>query len=120
VETILCDAIDLADRYTASGLERIAPLQEIFREEDDGFSLTVGTDPTYVKLGKGPYKTKLTRLSTLLARLMRERQRPGQIFFDNEIRPDRITVKFKEKQTEEGNASLEASALESKKIMSKI
>ncbi len=120
VETVLCDAIDLANRYTASGLDRIAPLQEIYREEDDGFSLMIGKDPAYVKFGKGPYKTKLTRLAALISRLSSERKRPAQIFFDNEIRPDRITVKLKEKQAEEGNAGLVISAYESKKMMSKI
>jgi cell division protein FtsQ len=120
VEAVLCDTIDLADRYAASGLERISPLQEIYREEDDGFSLTVGKDPAYVKLGKGPYKTKLIRLNMLLRRLSLEQKRPGQIFFDNEIRPDRITVKLKEMQTEEGNADIIGSEDESKKIMSKI
>ncbi len=96
VENVLCDAIDLADRYAASGLERTAPLQEIYREPDMGFSMTVGEDPIYIKFGKGPYKKKITRLGELLSRFAQEKQRPEQIFFDNEIRPDRITVKMKQ------------------------
>lgn len=120
VEGVLCDAIDLAARYAAMGLERSAPLQEIYREPDMGFSLTVGEDPIYIKFGRGPYKQKLTRLSALLKRLAQENKRPGQIFFDNEIRPDRITVKLKREKTDDGVDDGIIQPNETKKIVSKI
>lgn len=120
VEARLCDAIDLADRYAATGLERTQPLQEIFREPNNGFSLTVGEDPVYVKFGKGPYKAKLARLAALLNRLTSENKRPEQIFFDNEIRPDRITVKLKGDLLTDKNGHEENLPKEAKKIVSKI
>lgn len=88
-------ALSLAKRYRAAGLERLAPLSEIYREVDGGFSLTVGEDPFYVRFGKGPYRIKLARLGSLMRRMRRDSQRPAMIFFDNEVRPDRVTVKTK-------------------------
>ena len=119
-EAVLCDAIDLADRYAREGLDRSAPLQEIFREPDGGFSLTVGEDPVYVKFGRGPYKGKLKRLGALLRRLSGENKRAAQVFFDNEIRPDRITVKLKPSRFESKGGNVSIAPDDSKKIVSKI
>jgi hypothetical protein len=97
VQTAATDAIALARRYRAQGLERVAPLAEIHAEVDGGFSLTIGTDPFYVRFGRGPYRQKLTRLADLLRRLRTDGERPAIIFFDNEIRPDRVSVKLKKR-----------------------
>jgi hypothetical protein len=120
VEDTIRDAIDLADRYRASGLDRLAPLAEVHSEPDGGFSLTVGDDPTYVRFGKGPYRNKLSRLSTLLSRLARDRAKPEVIYFDNEIRPDRITVKLKKGEETVSQSIPGAPDSESKKRVSKI
>ena len=119
-EAVLCDAIDLADRYARQGLERIAPLQEIFREPDGGFSLTVGEDSVYVKFGRGPFKDKLNRLGALLRRLSSENKRAAQVFFDNVIRPDRITVKLKPTYSEPESGAVSITTDDAKKIVSKI
>ncbi|MCU0663190.1 MAG: FtsQ-type POTRA domain-containing protein [Myxococcota bacterium] len=50
----LRDALDLARRYRKTSLEQTAPLCEVHRESDGGFSLVVGESGVYVKLGKGP------------------------------------------------------------------
>jgi cell division protein FtsQ len=89
------DAIALARRYRAAGIERRAPLHEIHHEVDGSFSLTIGEDPFYVRFGKGPYRKKLRRLAELLVQIERDKQRPAVVFFDNEVRPDRVTVKVK-------------------------
>jgi len=89
------DAIALARRYRSTGIERRAPLHEIHREVGGSFSLTIGEDAFYVKFGKGPYRKKLRRLSSLLTQIERDGQRPAMVFFDNEVRPDRVTVKVK-------------------------
>jgi len=60
------------------------------------FSLTVGDDPFYVRLGSSPYRVKLERLSRLLSRLQKSDRRPSVVYFDNEKRPDRVTVKLKD------------------------
>ena len=96
---VVKSAISLARRYRSSGLERTAPLSEIHWEVDGGFSMTVGKDPFYIRFGKGPYRAKLKRLATLLARMRRDGERPAMVFFDNEVRPDRVTVKVKPRST---------------------
>lgn len=95
VREITRTAISLARRYRAAGLESIAPISEIHQEVDGGFSLTIGEDPFYVRFGKGPFRRKLARLATLLKQVKKDGQRPAMIFFDNEVRPDRVTVKTK-------------------------
>jgi cell division protein FtsQ len=99
------DAIDLAARYRTSGLERRAPLAEIHHEEDGDFSLVVmDTEPVYVKFGGGPYRKKIKRLAALLHRLRRDGHSPSMIYFDNEIRPNRITVKLRTKENQTTNS----------------
>lgn len=89
------DAIHLAKRYRELGLERKAPLAEIHCEVEGGFSFATKQDPFYVRFGTGPYREKLSRLKLLLSRLSRDGKRPAMIYFDNEVRPDRVTVKVK-------------------------
>lgn len=89
------DALDFAHRYREAGIEKTAPLHELHCEADGGFSLTAGGDPFYVEFGQGPYRLKLKRLGVLLGRMRREGHRPLHIYFDNELRPSRITVKTK-------------------------
>ena len=96
------DAIALGRRYRSSTLERIAPLAEIHHEVDGGISITVGEDPFYVRLGRGPYRVKLKRLETLLGRMKRDGDSPAIVYFDNEIRPDRVTVRLKSSHLDEG------------------
>ncbi|MBN2718611.1 MAG: FtsQ-type POTRA domain-containing protein [Deltaproteobacteria bacterium] len=91
----ILDAISLRDRYLEAGNGRYATLYEIHREIDGGFSLTVGKKPFYVKLGKPPYRTKLKRMAQLFRRIGKSGRQPLIVYFDNEKRPDRVTVKFK-------------------------
>jgi cell division protein FtsQ len=94
-QQIILDAISLRNRYDAVGNHRYAKLYEIHREIDGGFSLTVGKSPFYVKLGKPPYREKLNRIAQLFAKLSKGSREPLIVYFDNEKRPDRVTVKFK-------------------------
>ena len=107
---VVTSAISLARRYRSSGLERTAPLSEIHWEVDGGFSMTVGKDPFYVRFGKGPYRAKLKRLATLLARMKRDGERPAMVFFDNEVRPDRVTVKVKPRSIQKDPAGVQVSS----------
>lgn len=115
------DAIHLAKRYRQVGLERTAPLSEIHCEVDGGFSFATKQDSFYVRFGLGPYRDKLSRLKVLLNRLSRDGKRPAMIFFDNRVRPDRVTVKLKapEKWNSKGiKSSMKTSTAE--KSVSKI
>jgi len=106
-QTSIDDAIALARRYRAQGLERVAPIAEVHAEVDGGFSLTAGVDPFYIRFGKGPYRQKLTRLADLLRRLRADGEKPAVIYFDNEIRPDRVTVKLKKRPQDPDSGDVE-------------
>lgn len=114
------DAISLARRYRAAGIERRAPLAEIHREIDGSFSLTIGDDPFYVRFGKGPYRKKLKRLAALLVQISRDGERPAMVFFDNEVRPDRVTVKVKPKDTTPAAEVVDGTLAQDKKTSPKI
>ncbi len=109
---VVKSAISLARRYRSSGLQRTAPLSEIHWEADGGFSMTVGRDPFYIRFGKGPYRAKLKRLSTLLSKMRRDGERPAMVFFDNEVRPDRVTVKVKPRSVQAERAGVLVSSVD--------
>lgn len=100
VQKVILDAISLRERYVTQGNQRYAKLYEIHREIDGGFSLTVGDDSFYVKLGEPPYRVKLTRLAKLFRKIGKQGKRPQMVYFDNEKRPDRVTVKFAAKNAD--------------------
>jgi cell division protein FtsQ len=114
------DAISLARRFRAAGIDRVAPLSEIHREVDGSFSMTIGDDPFYVRFGKGPFRQKLKRLAALLRQIKRDGKRPAMVFFDNEVRPDRVTVKVKPPVDGESSGNVEISTIDSQKNPPKI
>jgi len=121
IQAKIRDAIHLAKRYRQVGLERKAPLAEIHCEVNGGFSFATKNDPFYVRFGLGPYRGKLSRLKLLLSRLSRDGKRPAMIFFDNKVRPDRVTVKLKSsasRREDRAKSSMKTSAAE--KSVSKI
>ena len=95
-ETIV-DALSLSKRIRNAGIERFAPLAEIHRDSDGSLSIAFGKDGFYVKFGRPPYRRKIERLKQLLTRLKRDGDAPKIIFLDNEVRPDRVTVRYKDK-----------------------
>jgi len=94
--SIVLEAVALLSDYRGAGLWRDEPIGELHVESDDGLSLYVGEDATYVRLGHGPFRPKLTRLSTVLGELGRRGARAEYVYLDNERRPDRVTVRVRE------------------------
>jgi cell division protein FtsQ len=88
-------AVALLRDYEDAGMIRKYPLSEIHVEADGSLSLYVGGDPTYVRLGKAPFRTKLTRLREVFAQLGREKTSAAYVYLDSEKRPDRVTVKLR-------------------------
>jgi cell division protein FtsQ len=107
VQSDIDDAIALTRQYRAAGLDRVAPLAEVHSEIDGGFSLTVGSEPFYVRFGKGPYRQKIDRLASLMRRLRADGEKPEVVYFDNEIRPDRVTVKMRPRPGESAEGAVE-------------
>lgn len=92
---ILVDAVALMHEYKNSGLWQRNPLGEIHIEPNDGYSLYVGEDLTYVRLGAKPFEQKLLRMKKVFERLEREHARAEYVYLDNEQRPDRVAVRLR-------------------------
>jgi hypothetical protein len=55
----------------------------------------VGGNPTYVRLGRAPFRSKLTRLREVFSQLRTQRTDAAYVYLDNEKRPDRVTVRLR-------------------------
>ncbi len=105
--SVLLEAVALLSDYRGAGLWAREPIGELHVERDDGLSLYVGDDATYVRLGHGPFRAKLRRLRTVLDQLAARSARAAYVYLDNDRRPDRVTVRVRE--PEEGSrAALDA------------
>lgn len=93
--TTLLQAVAFLKEYAESGLPRRETISEIHVEADDTLSAYVGSDGTYVRLGKAPFRTKLRRLREVFGQLATQHARARYVYLDNERRPDRITVKLR-------------------------
>jgi len=93
--SVLLEAVALLHDYRGAGLWRREPIAELHVERDDGLSLYVGADATYVRLGHGPFRAKLRRLRTVLDELGERGARALYVYLDNERRPDRVTVRVR-------------------------
>ncbi|MCB9597966.1 MAG: FtsQ-type POTRA domain-containing protein [Sandaracinaceae bacterium] len=94
--SILLEAVALLHDYRGAGLARREPIGEVHVERDDGLSLYIGGDATYVRLGHGPFREKLGRLRTVLDELGGRGARAEYVYLDNERRPDRVTVRVRD------------------------
>lgn len=94
--SILLEAVALLSDYRGAGLSRREPIGELHVERDDGLSLYIGADATYVRLGHGPFREKLGRLRTVLDELGGRGARAEYVYLDNPRRPDRVTVRVRD------------------------
>ena len=110
--SILLEAVALLHDYRGAGLARREPIGEMHVERDDGLSLYIGDDATYVRLGHGPFREKLGRLRTVLDELTARGARAAYVYLDNERRPDRVTVRVRDdlEQAALDDSAAEASA----------
>lgn len=94
--SVLLEAVALLHDYRGAGLWSREPIGELHVERDDGLSLYLGEDATYVRLGHGPFREKLRRLRTVMDELGERGARAAYVYLDNERRPDRVTVRVRE------------------------
>ena len=94
--SILLEVVALLHDYRGANLSQQEPIGEVHVERDDGLSLYVGDDATYVRLGHGPFREKLVRLRTVLEELRQRGARAVYVYLDNERRPDRVTVRVRD------------------------
>ncbi len=92
---VVSAAVQLLRTYRESGLSQRQPIGEIHLEPNDGFSLYLGEDLTYVRLGVPPFPEKLVRMKRVFERLEREHARAEYVYLDNEQRPERVVVRLR-------------------------
>ena len=92
---LLTTIVALISEYDTAGLSARAELGEIHVEPTDELTVFVGEEAMEVRLGEGPYRRKLQRLSRVLDELRREEARAAYVFLDNVRRPDRVTVRLR-------------------------
>lgn len=92
--SLLIETVALMHDYRMAGLWRREPIGEIHVGRADDVTLYVGEDGLEVRLGRGPFLTKLRRLRRVLDRLGEERAL--YVYLDNVRRPDRVTVRLRE------------------------
>lgn len=92
--SLLVETVALMHDYRMAGLWRREPIGEIHVGRADDVTLYVGEDGLEVRLGRGPFLTKLRRLRRVLDRLGEERAL--YVYLDNVRRPDRVTVRLRE------------------------
>ncbi|MFW6050308.1 MAG: cell division protein FtsQ/DivIB [Myxococcota bacterium] len=93
--SLLIEVVALMHDYRSAGLWRREPIGEVFVEPDDGLTLYIGDDATVVRLGHGPYRTKLAKLRRVVDRLQGKDRRAAHVYLDNVRRPDRVTVRLR-------------------------
>lgn len=85
------DALALLADLDAATVGRALRVEEVHREITGELSLMVG--PTYVWLGRGPYRAKLTRLRVVLAELRRRGLDATEVHLESDRHPERVTVR---------------------------
>lgn len=93
--SLLISAVALLHDYRDVGLWRREPIAEIHVEHSENFSLYVGEQATFVRLGQRPFRKKLRRFRKVLDRLAHEKAAAEYVYLDNVRRPDRVTVRLK-------------------------
>lgn len=94
-QRLLKEAVALLSEYRSAGLYTRLPIGEIHVEPGGAFSLYVGDTLTHVRLGAPPFAQKLKRMKKVFERLDRERTSAEYVYLDNELRPDRVTVRLR-------------------------
>ena len=80
----------MAGRST-SELGSSSRLQEVHREPTGDLSVMLGG--TYIWLGRGPYRSKLSRLRVVLGELRRHGLEASEVHLESDRHPERVTVR---------------------------
>lgn len=95
LSSALLSAVALLHDYQDAGLLRRETISEVHVENDGSLSLYLGSDATYVRLGKPPFRQKLERLREVMARLAQDKARAAYVYLDNQRRLDRVTARLR-------------------------
>jgi cell division protein FtsQ len=95
LSSALLSAVALLHDYQDAGLLRRESVSEVHMESDGSLSLYLGSDATYVRLGKPPFRQKLERLREVMVRLAQDKARAAYVYLDNQRRLDRVTARLR-------------------------
>ena len=85
------DALALMGDLESAQLGSSARLQEVHRDETGDLSVMIGG--TYIWLGRGPYRSKLSRLRVVLNELHRHGLEASEVHLESDRHPERVTVR---------------------------
>lgn len=85
------DALALVADLASVRVGRALHLSEVHREPNGDLSMVL--DGTYVWLGSGPYRAKLTRLRVVLAELRHRGLDATEVHLETDRHPERVTVR---------------------------
>lgn len=85
------DALALIGDLESAQLGSASRLQEVHHDDTGDLSVMLGG--TYVWLGRGPYRSKLSRLRVVLGELRRRGLEPSEVHLESDRHPERVTVR---------------------------
>jgi cell division protein FtsQ len=85
------DALALMGDLESAQLGPAARLQEVHRDETGDLSVMIGG--TYIWLGRGPYRSKLSRLRVVFGELRRHGLEASEVHLESDRHPERVTVR---------------------------
>ncbi len=92
-EALFREALRASEAFRQSGLERRAALSQIDVDREDGVTLFLGSGALAVKLGRGEYEAKFTKLGAILAELDRRGERAEIVRLESRgSTPGRVAV----------------------------
>jgi cell division protein FtsQ len=85
------DALALMGDLESAQLGSGPRLQEVHRDETGDLSVMLGG--TYIWLGRGPYRSKLSRLRVVFGELRRHNLEASEVHLESDRHPERVTVR---------------------------
>ncbi|HEY3592930.1 MAG TPA: FtsQ-type POTRA domain-containing protein [Polyangiaceae bacterium] len=86
-------ALDVAAEYDRTSLAKSLPVQEVHVDDDGSLTLSVGSDPIELRLGRGSFRRRFDQASRVLQELRNRGKSADVVFLDNEAHPERVVVR---------------------------
>ena len=88
-------ALEVLGHYERLPLSHAFPAQEVHLDDSGAVTLIIGRQGVSVKLGKGPWLTKLRMAERVMSKVQRQGEVPGIIFLDNAAHEERVVVRMR-------------------------
>lgn len=88
-------ALEVLGHYERLPLSHAFPAQEVHLDDAGAVTLVIGRQGVSLKLGKGPWLTKLRMAEQVMAKVQRQGEVPGIVFLDNAAHEERVVVRMR-------------------------